>query len=55
MNESNERQKTQQVIHESGKPLLRQDDELEQNDQFPGSYFRIPAPPQPGKTTWRLV
>ncbi len=27
----------------------------EQDDRYPGSYFRIPGIPQPGKTTWTLI
>jgi hypothetical protein len=26
-----------------------------QDDKFPGTFFRIPGVPQPGKTTWSLV
>ncbi|MDD4914097.1 MAG: hypothetical protein PHW13_03535 [Methylococcales bacterium] len=26
-----------------------------QDDRFPGTFFRIPGVPQPGKTTWSLV
>lgn len=25
------------------------------DDRFPGSFFRIPGVPSPGKTTWSLV
>jgi hypothetical protein len=25
------------------------------DDRFPGSFFRIPGVPQPGKTTWSVV
>ncbi|MDD5411630.1 MAG: hypothetical protein PHF31_09495 [Methylobacter sp.] len=24
------------------------------DDRYPGSFFRIPAPPMPGKTGWSL-
>lgn len=24
------------------------------DDRYPGSFFRIPAPPIPGKTSWSL-
>lgn len=27
----------------------------EQDDRFPGSFFRIPGVPTPGKTTWSLA
>jgi hypothetical protein len=27
----------------------------EPDDRFPGSFFRIPGVPQPGKTTWSLA
>ncbi len=27
----------------------------ELDDRYPGSYFRIPGIPQPGKTTWTLI
>lgn len=26
-----------------------------QDDRNPGSFFRVPGVPTPGKTTWRLV
>lgn len=26
-----------------------------QDDRYPGSFFRIPGIPAPGKTTWSLV
>jgi hypothetical protein len=26
----------------------------DQDDRYPGSFFRIPAPPMPGKTGWSL-
>jgi hypothetical protein len=26
-----------------------------QDERFPGTFFRIPGVPQPGKTTWSLV
>lgn len=28
---------------------------LEQDDRYPGSFFRVPAPPIPGKTKWRVT
>jgi hypothetical protein len=28
---------------------------IEDDDRFPGSFFRIPGVPSPGKTTWSLV
>ena len=27
----------------------------EQDDRYPGSFFRIPGVPTPGKTTWSLA
>jgi hypothetical protein len=27
----------------------------EQDDRYPGTFFRIPGVPTPGKTTWSLV
>lgn len=28
---------------------------VEGDDRFPGSFFRIPGVPSPGKTTWSLT
>jgi hypothetical protein len=28
---------------------------IENDDRFPGSFFRIPGVPSPGKTAWSLV
>jgi len=30
------------------------EDRLLDDDRYPGSFFRIPAPPIPGKTGWSL-
>jgi len=27
---------------------------LQDDDRYPGSFFRIPSPPVPGKTGWSL-
>lgn len=27
----------------------------EPDDRFPGTFFRVPGVPQPGKTTWSLA
>ena len=54
MNDKTERQEAQQELQQPVE-LLEHDDHLEHDEQFPGSYFRIPAPPRPGQTTWRLT
>ena len=33
-------------------PLPRLD---EQDDRYPGTFFRVPGVPMPGKTTWSLA
>ncbi|MDO9106081.1 MAG: hypothetical protein Q7U57_14090 [Methylovulum sp.] len=32
----------------------RIDPPLQDDERYPGSFFRIPAPPIPGKTGWSL-
>ena len=47
MNEHQE----QQLCEPEAKETLEIPD---QDDRYPGSFFRIPAPPMPGKTGWSL-
>ncbi len=48
------------------KPVLRSSSEktagqaalspaVEPDDRYPGTFFRIPGPPRPGKTTWSVA
>lgn len=47
MNEANESYRSESEVKETlDRPV---DDE-----RYPGSFFRIPAPPIPGKTGWSL-
>ena len=40
---------------QSYEPELKESLEIpDQDDRYPGSFFRIPAPPTPGKTAWSL-
>jgi hypothetical protein len=34
---------------------LAAQDRPHEDDRYPGSFFRIPGVPAPGKTTWSLV
>ncbi len=47
MNEYIEQQSCEPEVNE----ILEMPD---QDDRYPGSFFRIPAPPTPGKTAWSL-
>ena len=35
-------------------PLNQQQPEV-QDDRYPGTFFRVPGVPMPGKTTWSLA
>ena len=41
--------------HQSCEPEAKESLEIpDQDDRFPGSFFRIPGPPALGKTGWSL-
>jgi hypothetical protein len=43
------------IEQQSCEPELKESLEIpDQDDRYPGSFFRIPAPPMPGKTAWSL-
>ena len=45
----------EQCEHQSCEPEVNESMEIpDQDDRYPGSFFRIPGPPTLGKTGWSL-
>jgi hypothetical protein len=53
MNENSETQICEPEALEMSSSVLAMDIP-DQDDRYPGSFFRIPGVPVPGKTTWSL-
>jgi hypothetical protein len=53
MNEYSEEQTCEPEVETRTSPLLL--DIPDQDDRYPGSFFRIPGIPIPGKTTWSIT
>jgi hypothetical protein len=51
--------KHQKSIMQSNRKVTKDQSPLPQqevpDDRFPGTFFRVPGVPMPGKTTWSLV
>lgn len=44
--------KLQPTAIDSKKPTAK--DTPYEDDRYPGSFFRVPGVPRPGKTTWKI-
>ncbi len=43
------------IEQQSSEPEVKENLEIpDQDDRYPGSFFRIPGPPTLGKTSWSL-
>ncbi|MCL7423200.1 MAG: hypothetical protein M8364_20130 [Methylobacter sp.] len=55
MNDQYKQPVADQTVEVPRQPLPAASHRQEQgDDRYPGSFFRIPAPPVPGKTSWSL-
>ncbi|WP_404361324.1 hypothetical protein [Methylotuvimicrobium sp. KM1] len=50
MNENHEAERTEPEIE-----LIASEEIHEQDDNYPGSFFRVPGTPVPGQTEWSLL